>query len=480
MTVDRHKGSWTRSGSIWAVGVAAWLALLVVGCVQPQAAQPDLARATDVRATVIAEITATALAAGTATPIPTLTPAATPTPSPTPMPTATPTSSPTPAPTATPTLSSLVEDMSPSVVQIVTPKGVGTGFVVDDYDRVITNAHVVGRQKTVEIRSSDGQTYEGKVLGVDEDADLALISLGYAASLEPLALGYSDQARVGDEVIAMGFPLSDKFDDSLTITKGIVSAKRTSEAGLTLLQTDAAINPGNSGGPLIGRDGQVVGVSSSKVFKSDDGRPLEGISLAIGINEARARLQSLARGESVLSGKRGEFGALELASALEAILPSSFGRLDTDDEGFGFNFMEDDDVFRVSVTYGSIDPFQMIALATSELNDSERSGLDLALSNLEAFEDEFLNVFREGAAANPDSGINAVEILDPIHVGDYAMAVRMGAEVERIEVAMELAIFLRGNYLVMAISVYFPEEEPSVSLKEIADAIDAAIVDGLD
>ena len=301
-----------RTGSSWAMGVVVWIALLVVGCAQPQAAQPDPARAADVRATVVAEITATA-AAGTATPIPM------------PMPTATP----TPMPTATPTLSSLVEEMSPSVVQIVTPKGVGTGFVVDDYDRVITNAHVVGRRKTVEVRSPDGQTYEGKVLGVDENADLALLSLGYAANLEPLALGYSDQVRVGDEVIAMGFPLSDRFDDSLTITKGIVSAKRISGAGLTLLQTDAAINPGNSGGPLIGRDGQVVGVSSSKVFKSDDGRPLEGISLAIAINDARARLQSLARGESVYVDTQGwvwDEGVGIRAGWASAVVLQAFGR----------------------------------------------------------------------------------------------------------------------------------------------------------
>ena len=382
-------------------------------------------------------------------------------------------------PTATPTLSSIVEEMSPSVVQIVTPLGVGTGFIVDEYDRVITNAHVVGRQTTVEVRSSDGRTYEGKVLGVDENADLALISLGYAAILEPLTLGYSDQVRVGDEVIAMGFPLSDSLGDSLTITKGIVSAKRTSGAGLTLLQTDAAINPGNSGGPLIGRDGRAVGVSSNKLFTSDDGRPLEGISLAISINDVRARLQSLARGKSVYVDIQTEFGSQDLASALEALLPPSFERFE-DDEDFDFDFMEGDDTFRNSVTYGSAGPFQMIAVATGELDDSERFGLDLALSNFEVFEDEFLNAFREAGDADPDSSFDSLEILDSVHVGDSAMAARMDAEFDGIEVTMELVIFLRGNYAVMAISIYFQEDEPAVSLGEIATGIDAEILDTLD
>ena len=98
------------------------------------------------------------------------------------------------------------------------------------------------------------------------------------------------------------FPLGDILQGgSPTITKGIVSAKRDSGSGIQLLQTDAAINPGNSGGPLFGRGGEVVGVNTSKLFKASDGRPVEGIGLAVSINELKDRLDSLVRGQNITS-----------------------------------------------------------------------------------------------------------------------------------------------------------------------------------
>ena len=201
-----------------------------------------------------------------------------------------------------PDLSDMVDALSPSVVQIFTPSGVGSGFVVDERDRVITNAHVVKRLATVGVRSSDGKTYRGTVLGVDEVADLALIRLEQGAGLKPAPLGDSDSIRVGADVIAMGFPLSGKLGDSMTVTRGIVSAKRSSGRSVKLIQTDAAVNPGNSGGPLIGPDGRVVGINTEKLFTSEDGRPVEGISIAVAINDARDMFDSLARGGTQDSG----------------------------------------------------------------------------------------------------------------------------------------------------------------------------------
>ena len=194
----------------------------------------------------------------------------------------------------------MVEDISPSVVQIITPDGNGSGFVTDADGRIVTNAHVVKGLSEVEVRFTDGRTYTGRILGVDEVADVALIDIGAYRSLNAIELGNADEIMVGEDVIVMGFPLGDTLGASPTITRGIVSAKRSSESEITLLQTDAAINPGNSGGPLLGRDGRVVGVSTSKLFRSDDGRPLEGIGLAVSINDVHERLASLARGESVL------------------------------------------------------------------------------------------------------------------------------------------------------------------------------------
>ena len=197
----------------------------------------------------------------------------------------------------TPTLSSMVNDVSPGVVQIITPFETGSGFIIDADGLVVTNAHVVRGFDTVDVRLSGGQSYQGVVVGVDEIIDLALLDLRAFRDFEPVALGNSDAVTVGEDVIAMGFPLGNPnvLLDSPTITRGIVSAKRVSTSGVKLLQTDAAINPGNSGGPLFDRHGRVVGINTFKLFESKDGRPVEGIGLAVAINEVRDRLDLLAK-----------------------------------------------------------------------------------------------------------------------------------------------------------------------------------------
>ena len=126
---------------------------------------------------------------------------------------------------------------------------------------MVTNAHVVLGFKTVDVRLPSGQIYQGEVLGLDEVVDIALLDLRGSHDFDPVTLGDSDVVAVGEDVIAMGYPLSDVdiLLGSPTITRGIVSAKRVSKSGVRLLQTDAALNPGNSGGPLFDRDGQVVG-----------------------------------------------------------------------------------------------------------------------------------------------------------------------------------------------------------------------------
>ena len=197
----------------------------------------------------------------------------------------------------------MVEDVSPAVVRIVTSDGAsGSGFIIDSVGRALTNAHVVQGFSTLEVRLVNGQSYTGRVLGVDEVADLAVLQIESLRVFEAVKLGDSDLVSIGDDVIAMGFPLGDILEgDSATITKGIISAKRVSESGVELLQTDAAINPGNSGGPLFARGGEVVGVNTSKVFEAEDGRSVEGIGLAVSINYVKDSLDALARGESVVS-----------------------------------------------------------------------------------------------------------------------------------------------------------------------------------
>ena len=192
----------------------------------------------------------------------------------------------------------MIQDIERSLVYIETDTGSGTGFVVDEDGLVVTNAHVVERFSTATVVMSDGRAYDGNVLGIDEIADLAIVKLNTTKKFEHINMGNSDEVRVGDDVIALGFPLSYELGSSLTVTRGIISSKRI-YGGIEELQTDAAINPGNSGGPLVSRDGKVVGVNYAELALSD-GSPVDNIGFSIAINELKDRMDSLKRGENAL------------------------------------------------------------------------------------------------------------------------------------------------------------------------------------
>ena len=360
------------------------------------------------------------------------------------------------------------------MVQTITPFGVRTGFAVDESDRVITNAHVVDRLTTVSVRSSDGQTHRGTVLGVDEVADLALIRLERGPSLKAAALGDSDSIRVGDEVIAMGFPMSNDLGNSMTVTRGIVSAKRSS-GSIRLLQTDAAINPGNSGGPLIGPDGRVVGINTEKLLTSEDGRQVEGISIAVSINDARDRFDSLARGDSTLGEAHYTSGSVALSAALDDLLPSSFSQVEPDDASLDFG-MEFGDSFHYAVVHLSEEHAEIVIAAASELNEADRLEMEFALSNFHMFKD----TFREMASADPDMSLGELTILDGFLVGEQSVAVRVYVEMYEEQLTMEFVIFLRGNHSAVAILMYLRDAESVAPLAELGRVVDAAIMEGLE
>ena len=206
-------------------------------------------------------------------------------------PASTPTPTFTPAPTSTPTLATVVRIVRPSVVKISSSVGTGSGFIVDEDGLIVTNAHVVEKSRSVTVRLVSGKVYTGDVVRLDEEADLAFIDVNTDDKLLPVPLGNSYLVFVGDDVIAVGFPLGNALPGSSTITRGIVSSWRVFD-GVDYLQTDAAINPGNSGGPLINRSGKVVGVNTSR-YEEVGGRPVGGIGLAIAVNEITARLPLL-------------------------------------------------------------------------------------------------------------------------------------------------------------------------------------------
>ena len=193
----------------------------------------------------------------------------------------------TPVPTATPTVAELVARLRPSIAQIITPTGTGTGFVYDPAGLVATNAHVVeGRGRVTVILN--GVEYRSQVLNRNEDADLAVVQVDSDSDFTAVSLGSAGRVALGEDVMALGFPLSSQLGDDLTVTRGIISARRQFD-GYEFFQTDAALNPGNSGGPLLNRDGDVIGVITFGIAEA------EGIAFALSVDELKSRLAALSR-----------------------------------------------------------------------------------------------------------------------------------------------------------------------------------------
>ncbi|MFH9492297.1 trypsin-like peptidase domain-containing protein [Streptomyces halstedii] len=188
--------------------------------------------------------------------------------------------------------------------------GTGTGFVLDSKGHILTNNHVVapaGSAGHITVTFSGGETASAEIVGKDSGYDLAVVKVRGVSGLKPLALGNSDNVRVGDPVVAIGAP----FDLSNTVTSGIISAKqRPITAGgekgdgsdvsyVDALQTDAPINPGNSGGPLVDTQARVIGINSA-IRAADSGTGLDGgqsgsigLGFAIPVNQAKRVAEEL-------------------------------------------------------------------------------------------------------------------------------------------------------------------------------------------
>src|ERR1700685_382839 len=145
-------------------------------------------------------------------------------------------------------------------------RSLGSGVIVDPKGYIVTNRHVVEKADRVRVRFEDdppGIQHDVKVIGMDQETDLAVIKVEIDRALPAAKMGNSDSMQVGDWVLAVGSP----FGLSETVTAGIVSAKgRDIVPGRqfqTFIQTDAAINPGNSGGPLVNMAGEVIGINTA-------------------------------------------------------------------------------------------------------------------------------------------------------------------------------------------------------------------------
>ena len=162
----------------------------------------------------------------------------------------------------------------------------GSGFLIRQDGYLVTNAHVVGDAERIQVKLSDGRRFEGRLVGLDERVDLALVKIE-ATGLPVADLGDSNRLRVGEFVLALGHP----FGLEQTVSFGIVSRKgaplEVAAAAFEFIQTDAAINPGNSGGPLVSMAGEVIGVNSMAARNGS-------IGFAIPINLVKGLLPQLA------------------------------------------------------------------------------------------------------------------------------------------------------------------------------------------
>ena len=175
----------------------------------------------------------------------------------------------------------------------------GSGVIVgksDDNLLIVTNSHVVKDTNSVTVTFADGESYEAKVNGYDDDKDIAVVSVSFEdltddtlSAIDIAKIGSSDDLRVGEQILvivnALGYGQS--------VTTGIVSSKsrqmNDEEDGVNLIQTDAAINPGNSGGAMLNMDGELVGISNSKSY----GSLVEGMCYAIAISDVADGIEEL-------------------------------------------------------------------------------------------------------------------------------------------------------------------------------------------
>ena len=188
----------------------------------------------------------------------------------------------------------------------VSSQGSGVIYKKDgEYAYIVTNTHVINGANKLDIRLADGTKVPGEIVGTDTYSDIAVVKISSEKVSAVAEFGDSSQLTVGETAIAIGSPLGSEYAN--TVTQGIISSlNRTvslkSEDGQAIstkaIQTDTAINPGNSGGPLINIQGQVIGITSSKIA-TNGGNSVEGLGFAIPSNDAIKIIEQLEKNGKV-------------------------------------------------------------------------------------------------------------------------------------------------------------------------------------
>jgi S1-C subfamily serine protease len=224
----------------------------------------------------------------------------------------------------------VVRHVLPSVVQISTSDSTGSGVVYDSSGDIVTNEHVIGTATTVKVQESVGnKSLTAKVVGEFAPDDLAVVQVtNDASSLKPAEFANSDNAQIGQIVLAMGNPLG--LTDS--VTQGIISATGrtvgTGEQGsgnaliTAAIQTSAAINPGNSGGALVALNDEVIGVPTLAATLPDQGGAAAGIGFAIPSNTVKNIAGQLIKNGRVTNSDRATLGITAQTAASPSGVPA--------------------------------------------------------------------------------------------------------------------------------------------------------------
>ncbi|HEX9825554.1 MAG TPA: trypsin-like peptidase domain-containing protein [Flavobacteriaceae bacterium] len=209
--------------------------------------------------------------------------------------------------------------------------GTGSGVIISPDGYIITNNHVIAGAKKLSITLNDNKIYDAKIIGSDDKTDIALLKIDADEDLPYITFGDSDEAKIGEWVLAVGNP----FNLTSTVTAGIISAKSRDLAGRnsqSFIQTDAAVNPGNSGGALVNVNGDLIGINTA--ITSQTGSYI-GYSFAVPSNIARKVVEDIMEYGDVQTGILGVIG-----KSLNGASSEQFGIDDT--EGFYIDSVEED------------------------------------------------------------------------------------------------------------------------------------------
>ena len=217
--------------------------------------------------------------------------------------------------------------LSPAVVQLQSTADLGSGFIYDKSGLILTAAHVVSGNSTMQVRLADGTQTTGKVLGADNSTDVAVVKITVNKDLPVAVLATDSKVAVGQTAIAIGSP----YGLDQTVTEGIVSAVgraiQTPGGEVAMIQTDAPINPGNSGGALADRMGRIIGINDSIISGSGSSSSGSesgnvGVGFAVPIDLAKSVADRIVAGEPLASGYLGISGNDATGSQAGALIVS--------------------------------------------------------------------------------------------------------------------------------------------------------------